>query len=350
MQLFGGAGIAIIMLAAVTGPTGPAVGMAEGREQLVPHVRRSAKIVMMIYTGYAVVGIVALRLAGMNWFDSVNHCFPAISTGGFSTRAESIGYWDSPAIEIVTMVLMIVGNLNFVTAWVLLRGRLRDAARNGEVRLMAVLIPLCAVAVFFLTCRALYPALGKAARVAIFETVSALTTTGFSTVGYGDWNAFGILVLIALMLIGGGTCSTAGGIKQYRVYLLWKALCWEIRRPFLPQAAVVQNAVWENQREVFVTDERLRQIAMFVFLYLVTFVAGTAILAAHGYGFRESAFEFASAEGTVGLSLGLTAPNNPPAVLWTMTVGMLLGRLEFFVIFVGAAKLLRDLRTISRKP
>jgi trk system potassium uptake protein len=349
MQLFGGAGIAIIMLAAVTGPTSPSVGAAEGRDQLVPNVRRSAKIVMMIYAGYAVVGTIALYFAGMTWFDAVNHCFPAISTGGFGTHPENIGYWNSPVIEAVCIVLMIAGNLNFVTAWVLLRGRFRDVSRNGEVRLQAVLFPLSAVVVFLFTARALYPALGKAARVAIFETVSALTTTGFSTVGYTDWNAFGVLVLIALMLVGGGTCSTAGGIKQYRVYMLWKGLVWELRRPFRPRTAIAQEFVQEAERQVFVTDARLRLIGVFVFLYIATWLVGSAVLMAHGFALKESLFEFASAEGTVGLSIGLTSAANPPAVLWTMTVGMFLGRLEFFVIFVSAAKLVRDLGTFARR-
>ncbi|HAU36417.1 MAG TPA: cation transporter [Phycisphaerales bacterium] len=342
MQLAGGAGLAIIMLSAITGPTGPALSVAEGREQLVPHVRQSAKLVMMIYSGYAVVGIVALRLAGMIWFDAVNHAFAAISTGGFSTRAESIGYWNSVAIEAVTIPLMILGNLSFVTAWLMLRGKFRMVGRNGEIRLMAVMIPLCAILVFLLTARGLYPTLGKSVRVAIFETATALTTTGFSTVGYGDWNSFGWVVLIVLMLIGGGTCSTAGGIKQYRIYLLWKSLVWDLRRSLLPRTAVTENPAWEADRQVFVNDARLRQIGTFVFLYLLTFAVGAAILAAHGYGLKESLFEYASAVGTVGLSVGVTSAAAPVGVLWTEIVGMLLGRLEFFVILISAAKLARD--------
>jgi len=343
MQLAGGAGLAIIMLAAITGPTGPALSAAEGREQLVPHVRQSAKLVMMIYSGYMIVGTIALRLVGMDWFDAINHAFAAVSTGGFSTRVESIGYWNSSAVEVITLALMILGNLNFVTAWLLLRGKLRAVGRNGEVRLMAVLIPPCAVGLLVLTCRGLYPTLGKSVRVGIFETVTALTTTGFSTVGYANWNAFGWLVLIVLMLIGGGTCSTAGGIKQYRVYLLFKSLAWELRRWLLPRTAVVEHPVWEADRQVFVKDARLRRVGTFVFLYLFVFVMGTAILAAYGYGLKESLFEYASALGTVGLSVGVTSASAPAGVLWAEIAGMFLGRLEFFVIFASLAKLVRDL-------
>jgi trk system potassium uptake protein TrkH len=349
MQFAGGAGLAIIMISTLAGPTGPGVSMAEGRaEQLVPHVRRSARLVMMIYTGYVVSGTVAYWLAGMAPFDAVNHSFAALSTGGFSTRPESIGFWDSPMVEAVTIVLMILGNLSFITSYLLLRGNFRAVRHNGEVRLMAILIPISVLTLLAL-CWGLYPSLGKTARVALFETVTALTTTGFSTVGYDNWKPMGVFVLIVLMLIGGGTCSTAGGIKQYRVYLLSKVVFWELRRALLPRNAVVQNSVWVGDRKAYIDDAHVRQVAAFLFLYLATFIVGSGILAAHGYGLSESLFEFASAVGTVGLSVGVTAPDAPSLVLWTETLGMFLGRLEFFVIFISVAKLVRDGSSVLRK-
>ncbi len=346
MQFAGGAGLAIIMLSAITGPTGPGFSSAEGREQLVPHVRHSAKLVMGIYTGYAALGIIASLLTGMGWFDAINHSFAAVSTGGFSTRAESIGYWNSPAIESVTLLLMVLGNLNFVTAWLLLRGKFRTAGRNGELRLFACLAVLCSVALLLLTSAGMYATRGKDIRVSVFQTVTALTTTGFSTVEHAGWNSFGWLVLIVLMVIGGGTCSTAGGIKQYRVYMLWKSLIWQLRQFLLPRSAVTQNAVYEGERRVFVDDDRLRQIGTFLFLYLLVLIVGSAILAAHGNGLRESVFEYASAIGTVGLSVGITGPEAPGGVLWAKTVGMFLGRLEFIVIIVALSKLFRDSRSM----
>ncbi len=343
MQLAGGAGLAIIMLSAITGPTGPGLSAAEGRgDQLVPHVRRSAKLVIAIYSGYVAVGIPAYLATGMNVFDAVNHTFAAVSTGGFGTRAESIGYWDSPAIEAVTIVLTIFGNLSFVTAWTLLKGNLGAVVRNGEVKLMALILPIAAASVCTLTCIHLYPSLGKSVRVAVFETVSALTTTGFSTVGYKDWNNYGVFVLILLMLIGGGTCSTAGGIKQYRVHLLWRSLVWEFRRQFQPRGTVTANAVWEGDREVYVNDARLRQVGTFLFLYFCTFAIGSLILIANGYGVRESLFEYASSLSTVGLSVGVTSPDAPTSVLWAETAGMLLGRLEIMVLLTSGVKLVRD--------
>jgi trk system potassium uptake protein TrkH len=342
-QLAGGAGLAIIMLSAIAGPTGPGFAYAEGRtDQLAPHVRRSARLVLLIYGGYALFGAVALRLAGMTTFDAVNHCFAAISTGGFATHVESIGYWDSRAVEAVIIVLMLLGNLNFLTVYLLLRGRLRAVCRNGEVRLMAALLPVSCALLFFLVSRTLFATAGKAARVAVFEAVSALTTTGFSTTSYTNWNALGFLILTVLMLIGGGTCSTAGGIKQYRVYVLLKALWWELRRPFLPRTAVVENYIWQGELKDFISDARIRQIGAFLTLYLLTYCLGVGVLAAFGCSLRDSLFEFASALSDVGLSIGVTSPTAPGGVLWAETIGMFLGRLEFFVVFVAAAKLVID--------
>jgi trk system potassium uptake protein TrkH len=343
MQLAGGAGLAIIMMSAIVGPSGMGISSAEGRsDQLVPHVRQSARLVLIIYTCYAAVGTLAYWMAGMSLLDAVNHSFAAVSTGGFSTRVESIGHWDSAAIEAVTLPLMLLGNLSFVTAWFLWRGQLRFVTRDGEVRLLAMLIPISAAFAFIFTCRGLYPQLGKSLRVAIFETATAITTTGFSTVSYERWNAFGMFLLILLMLIGGGTCSTAGGIKQFRIYMLWKLLIWEFRRPFLPSTAMVEQPVWEGNRRVFIKDTRVRQMAVFVFLYLATFAAGSLALSAYGYPIRDSLFEFASALGTVGLSVGVTSSHMPNGGLWVEIAAMFLGRLEFFVVIVSTLKLGRD--------
>lgn len=347
MQLAGGAGLAIIMMSAIVGSTGVGISSAEGRsDQLVPHVRQSARLVMIIYTCYAATGSLAYWLAGMTPFDAINHAFAAVSTGGFSTRVESIGYWDSAVIEAVTLPLMILGNLSFVTAWFLWRGKLRFVARNGEVRLLTVLIPLSMVAVFIFTCHGLYPQLGKSLRVALFETVSAITTTGFSTVSYGAWNSLGIALLIILMLVGGGTCSTAGGIKQFRVYLLWKLLGWDIKRSFMPRSTVQECPIWEGNRQVFVDNARVRQVVVFVFLYLMTFALGVMLLCANGYGLGDSLFEFASALGTVGLSIGVTSSQMPDSALWAEIIAMFLGRLEFMVVIISLLKLFRDGRLI----
>ena len=196
--------------------------------------------------------------------------------------------------------------------------------------------------VFLFVSRQLYSPLSTSARVAVFETISALTTTGFSTVSYTNWSDFGVFIMLLLMLIGGGTCSTAGAIKQYRVYLLYKTVVWEIARFFKPRTAIVENALWQGEQKVFVSDCHIKNVVAFVFLYLVTFFIGSGILMAYGVSTRNALFEYASALGTVGLSVGVTSISAPAGMLWAETIGMFLGRLEFFVIFVSVAKILKD--------
>jgi len=343
IQLAGGAGLAIMMMSALIGPTGIGISKAEGRgDQLVPQIRQSARLVLIIYGTYAVSGVVAYYLAGMSLFDAINHSFAAVSTGGFSTHTQSIGYWDSPLIEAITLPLMFLGNLSFVTAWFLFRGKLLDVSMNGEIRLQAVLVPLSMVLFFLMTTQTLYPHLGKSIRVAIFEVMTAITTTGFSTVSYSQWNSFGINLLVILMLIGGGVCSTAGGIKQFRIYLLGKLVFWEFKRYISSPNAILVRPIWEGGRRVFVDDDQIRQLTVFVSLYLATFATGVLLLCAHGFSLESSLFEFASAMGTVGLSVGITSAQMPDSVLWAEIVAMFLGRLEITMVFVSVFKLKRD--------
>lgn len=343
MQLAGGAGFAIMMVAALTGLSGSGLSKAEGRsDQLVPQIRRSAQIVLIIYSIYLGFGIIAYSFAGMTFFDAINHTFCAISTGGFSTQTDSIGYWNSLKIELVTIILMILGNLNFVSAYLLLKLRFRSFFRNGEVHLFIVLTYIAIIILFIFTSSVIYSDLSKSIRVAIFEAISALTTTGYSTVSYHNWNDGGIMLLIILMLIGGGACSTAGGIKQYRIYLLLKSLIWEIKRWLSPPNAITQPYIWESEKKNYIHNQQIGTIALFFFLYIITYFIGSFTIALTGVPLRSAFFEFASALGTVGLSVGVTSATMVPAILWAEIVGMFLGRLEFFIIFVSLIAIFKD--------
>lgn len=347
MQLAGGAGLAIIMLAATSLPVGAGLYRAEGRnDQLAPHVIQSAKLVVLLYSLYATVGTAAYVLAGMSVFDAVNHSFCAVSTGGFSTHPESIGYWDSPAVEAVTLALMILGNLNFLTAYVLFRGRLRRFIANGEVKVIAAALLVAVPVLLLLVTAGAYPSLQKSLRVAVFEAVTALTTTGYSTVGYTSWPPVGTFILILLMLIGGGTCSTAGGIKQYRVYILVRALVREIRQTFLPRGTVTVLPSVQGERKVLIDEAHVRQAGVFLFLYLATFLLGAGLMAGYGIALEDALFEYASTVGTVGLSVGVTSAHLPAPILIAQITGMILGRLEFFVVFAAIGRLFRDIRIL----
>jgi trk system potassium uptake protein TrkH len=218
--------------------------------------------------------------------------------------------------------------------------------RNNEVRQTALLILVGVLVLLFGTTAGLYPTLGQRLRISLFNTVSCLSTTGFATVDYRPWNGLGWLLLIVFMLIGGGTGSTAGGIKQYRINVLFRGLVWEVRRSLLPRRAVSEPDVWQGEERRFLTDRHLRSVALFVFLWLVTFFVGSGLLAAYGYPLQDSLFEFASALSTVGVSVGITNATAPAGVLWIEIAAMILGRLEFLPVVIGVVRLATDLPVV----
>lgn len=349
MQYFGGAGLSVIMISAIIGPHGVGFYNAEGRgDQLLPNVSKTAKMIMMIYSGYLAAAIILYILAGMPWFDAVNHGMTALSTGGFSTQINSIGHYQSLGIEAITIVLMMIGAMNFVIHYGILTGKIKRAMKNGELRffvfLLGIIIPL--VSAFSLIPH--YGKMDQGIRIAVFEFVSALSTTGFSTVGYNDWPIAPVFIIILLMIIGGGTGSTAGGIKLYRVYLLLKSLWWELIRFTKPKNSISEFYVYKGLDKLYVTEKHLRETANFVALYLITYLIGVSIFLFHGIPLKEAMFEFGSALGTVGLSLGITAPDLPGGMLWTQIIGMMLGRLEFLVVFYGGITIIQDIRRFSK--
>lgn len=343
MQFFGGAGLAVVMLSAIIGPHGLGLYEAEGRsDKLLPNVTRSTKVIMAIYSSYVLAGIILYIIAGMDWFGAINHSIAALSTGGFSTEVNSIGAYNSLSIELITMILMIAGTINFAAHFLLLRGKFKKFLKIGEIRFMFFLFSLSIPIVAFISLRGLYGSLSKGIRVAAFEVISALSTTGFSTVGYGDWNYFAVFILIILMIIGGGAGSTAGGIKQYRIYVMIKSLIWNIKSYFTPKNAIKEDYINRPEGKYYVTDKHVTQISNFITIYIICYIIGVLIMVGHGYSLQDSMFEFASSLGTVGLSVGITSSDAPVVILWTEIIGMMLGRLEFFVIFFAGIKVIRD--------
>lgn len=350
MQFLGGAGLAVIALSSILPMQGMGLYEAEGRtDQLLPHVRKTTSMIVQIYIGYIIAGIILYVLTGMTFFDAVNHSIAAVSTGGFSTVSESIGYWNSLPLELATIVLMIFGTINFATSYTLLKGKYKRFFANGEIKLLFFLIGIFTPLVAFVSLNGLYNSLGESFRQSLFQVVSALSTTGFSTIDFNNWPYFANFVILIFMLIGGGTGSTAGGIKQFRVFLIFKSIYWKIRQRFRPQNEIAENYVWRGDEKWYIKDGNIRDAANYIILYLFTYIIGVLIFLAHNYSLQDSLFEFASALGTVGLSVGVTAADAPKMILWTETIGMFLGRLEIIVIFYAIIKIVRDGIYVNKK-
>lgn len=351
MQFLGGVGLAVIMLSAIIGPLGMGIYNAEGRsDRLVPNVKSSTKFIMVIYCSYIVGGIILYVLCGMPLFDAINHSIGAVSTGGFSTKFESIGYYDSASIELVTIILMILGTINFAAHSVLWKGRVREFFRVGEIKFMWLLFLVTIPLTLFVTTIHMFESFSKSFRVAAFEIVSAVSTSGFSTVTYFDWNSFGFFMLIFTMIIGGGTGSTAGGIKLHRVYVLLKMIQWNIKDTFSSKRSIKYNYVTKPEGKAVVDDSTTREITVLLAIYIFFYIVCVFILLGYGYEIKNAMFEIASCLSTVGLSAGITSPDAPKVVIWTMSLAMFLGRLEFLIIFYAVVKIYRDIKfKFSRK-
>ena len=212
-QYIGGAGFALLMLSMVIGPKGVGFYKAEGRaDNLVPNIRRSTQIILQIYLTYTLVGTVALRIAGMNWFEALNHTMTALATGGFSTRNGSIGEFNNLAIEIVVIVLMYLGATGFAIHYAFWKGNFKSVLKNGEPWLMTLSIAIFSLIVASKGVGKYFENFWVSLRYTVFQIVSAISGTGFQTLPLNEkkWLEFSplILSLIVLMIAGAQMDST----------------------------------------------------------------------------------------------------------------------------------------------
>ena len=337
MQYSGGLGFVLMMAMVVQGKHSMALYNAEGHvDRLMPSLRQTSRAITAIYGGFLALGTIAYRVFGMRLFDAVCHTMSALSTAGFTTQAGSIGAYDSLPIELATVVLMLVGASNFAILFLLTEGKVREIFRVTEMRfmagLMAVFVPLSACSL----AAGLGMGVLKSLRHALFGVVTVFSTTGYSIMDYSSWTPFGSGLLILLMVIGGCAGSTAGGIKLSRTYLLIRITRENIRKrlsPAIKTAAPTYNTA--NGRTP-IDSALVSDTFGFIACYVGIFILGTLLVTVTAdCSLQDAMFEFASAFGTVGISNGLTNPTTNTATLAVEMVGMVLGRLEVFVVFIG---------------
>lgn len=337
MQFCGGLGFVMMMLLIAPDKRSMDLFQAEGHpDKLAPSLRRTARTIFSMYSGFLLAGTAAYRAVGMGIFEGLCHAMCALSTGGFSTRLGSIGEYQSLPIELVTILLMLVGTTNFAVLLLLVRRKWRQAFRVSELRfmllLLALFIPVTAVSLS----SGLGMGLGESFRRAAFDVASALSTTGYSTMSYDTWPPLAIGGLIVVMLIGGGIGSTAGGMKLSRVYLMLRLVGLCIQRQLSPTRRVEAPSYTKAQGKTPIDSGLIVETAGFLVCYLGIFIAGSLLLTlTANCGLTEGMFEFASSLGTVGLSIGLTGPAAGAGTLIVEICGMILGRLEIFIVLTG---------------
>ena len=334
LQYVGGLGFIMTMLLFVQEKDSAVLYQAEGHpDRLMPGIGKTAKVIGTMYGFFLLIGTVFYTIFGMPLFDSIVHTMCALSTGGFSNRMDSIGYYNSLPIECITVILMLIGTTNFSLLLLLFKGRIRDFSKASEMRflggLVVITVPILSE---FLVAGG--KTLGEGIRLSIFNAFSALSTTGYATCSYNDWPETALAVMIFLMIIGGGLGSTAGGIKLARVCILMKNLVRNIRKKMVPDRTVLLTYYHRGTEKELLENEQIEEASTYAGCYVLIYILGTVLLTFFsGCTLVQGAFEFASSLGTVGLSIGVTNSNTSTICLLIEIVGMVLGRLEIFVIF-----------------
>lgn len=344
-QWIGGMGMIVLAIAILPmlGVGGMQLFAAEapvfGEDKLHPRITDTAKGLWLIYIGFTVVETILLKLAGMTLFDAVNHAFTTVSTGGFSTKNESIAYYnDMPLVQVIVMVFMFLGGMNFILSYYALKGKFRKVFADDEFKMyLTVLLGFSAIVLVFMVAHLMkmedrIMGYAEITRHAVFQTVSIITTTGFVSAQHETWTTFISILFFALMFLGGSAQSTSGGIKLVRHLILIKNGILEFRRAFHSRAVL---PVRYNKKAV--DDTIVSKILAFFTLFTLTFVVGVLVFTALGIQPKDAIASVASTLGNVGGAYGEL--NNDfieysVTAKWWATFLMLLGRLELFTVLI----------------
>lgn len=347
-HFFGGVGLILVMTSALSDRYGAGLYNAEGHpDKLVPNLVHSARMIFGMYAVFILVGTVLYTICGMSVFDAFNHSVAAVATGGFSTRKESIYYYLSDAsgryfgagIEITTIVLMLLGQTNFFVNLLLIRGKFKKYALHGETVFTLAVIFLAVPIMAWVLAAGKVTGFWNGARVSLFQFVSAMSSTGYSSVeSFSSYPSAWLGILLLCMLVGGGQGSTAGGIKQSRIILLLKSIFWNVRDRFSNPRTFRTNKIRRAGELVIVTEKEVSANYAFVGIYLSVLAVGTFLFMLGGFSFEQSLFEYASCLGNIGYSFGIAVKGASSAILWNATVGMFVGRLEIYIVVVAIAE------------
>ena len=313
-----------LMRAEVPGPT---VG------KLVPRIRKTASILYLLYIALTLVEMVLLIAGGMSFYDALLHAFATAGTGGLSTRALSIGYYNSAYIDIVVGVFMILFGANFSLYYLILLGNIRTALRNEELRWFLGVIAFAVLTIAF-DIRNLYGGVGHALRYSFFQVTSIISTTGFATADFNLWPEYSKFLLVLLMFVGGCAGSTAGGLKVSRVMLLFKSCTIEVKKMLRPRC------IEEVRLDGKPVDSQTvyNALTYFTFYIIILLIAGL-IVSLDGLDFTTNFTAALSCLSNVGPGLSLVGPTGSFAIFSPLSkivlmICMLLGRLEIFPLLL----------------
>ncbi len=337
-QWIGGVGIIIVVIGILIRPGTAASRLykSEAREERIkPSIPNTVKTIWWIYLFYTILGIVLYGLAGMSLFDAINNTMTNLSTGGMSIKNGNIGAYESDLITIITIFLMIVGGTSFLVHYRALKGNLKFVLKDIQFQAMLVIVILFSIFIFLS---------GKILPLeSVFNIVSALSCTGSNVQTSAQmlgWPAYVKILIIACMVMGMAAGSTTGAIKLIRVVTILKGIYWELMKILTPEGSVIPRKLSGKT----VSDVEIREASAYTSIYFVFLLVGWVVLAICGYDPLNSLYEVVSAQGNVGLSMGIVSPEMPYIAQIAMIFNMWIGRLEIIpvlVLFRGALEFLK---------
>jgi len=340
IQWIGGMGIIVLTLAIL-----PALGFGGSSlfaaevpgptpDRLRPKITATAKRLWGIYLSLTLVEALLLRLGDMDWFDAICHSFTTMATGGYSTKQASIGYWSSPFIHYVVTIFMFLAGMNFTMTYFMAHFNFVKVWKNEEFRWYTVItlgfILIVTVGIFL----SQHLGIEESFRVAAFQVVSIITTTGFATADYLLWIPFLSSLLILLFFIGGSAGSTGGGIKVMRILILLKDSLFELKRILHPRAVIPTRFNGKS-----IAPDIVNNVFTFTVIYIIIIIVSIPIMSAVGLDFDTAFGAIITSIGNVGPGLGSVGPAEtfahiPAFGKWYLSFLMLLGRLELFTVLV----------------
>ena len=340
IQWIGGMGIIVFTIAILPllGVGGVQLFKAEVpgpvSDKIRPRVKETAKILWMVYVGLTAAEAILLSISGMSWFNAICHAFTTLPTGGFSTQNASIAAYANPAIHYIIILFMFIAGVNFFLHFRSLTGNIKISFKDPEF-LAYIGITFAATLFIFLN---IASAQGEWTHdnflSSLFQSVSILTTTGYSSADYEIWPFFSQYLILILMFIGAMGGSTGGGMKVARIILLVKYAATETRR-MLHSRAIIPIRIGDR----YIGEDVVRNTLGFFLFYMSIFGVTALILTTLNLDIESAIGAAASAIGNIGPGLGAFGPTDNYALLhpmgkWMLTFCMLLGRLEIFTIMV----------------
>ena len=356
LHLMGGIGVLVIALALGlfgAGSSAATLYSAEGRDDhVMPEIKQTsrfiAKVSGVVIAAGSVACVVPMLIAGQEpmraVFNAIWTTISAYATGGMQGSSMGVMLYHSWALEIITMLIMFFGVINFLLYGDLWRGIVKPFFKDIEIRTLVTWITVLVVLVTFASIMggSTLSSLPALIRRTLYMVISAATNTGFATTYPGQilhcMGSGAAFVIVFAMIVGGSSSSTTGGIKAIRIGLVAKSIAHVVREAMSPDSVHARTYYYHRGRRVLSSDVASSAITIFL-LYIISFAVGTIVGITYGYDALPAIFDSVSASANAGLSLGVVSAGMPKVLEAVYIIQMLLGRLEFIALFAAIVQI-----------